>query len=55
VSCHSSILGEKSVFSANFLTSTLREIFSPTRALVCHFAVKNATRSDKKEEVGSAP
>jgi hypothetical protein len=37
-----------------FFDLTLREIFSPTRALVCHLAEKNATRSDKKEEVGAA-
>lgn len=44
------------LFSARrrFLEMTLREIFSPSRPLICDFGEKNATRSDKKEEVGAA-
>src|SRR5947209_6222657 len=37
-----------------FSELTLREIFSPSRFHVCGLSEKNATRSDKKEEVGAA-
>ena len=38
-----------------FFRSTIRELFSPFKALIYDFAEKNATRSGKKEEVGAAP
>ncbi|HWG46794.1 MAG TPA: hypothetical protein VN688_28790 [Gemmataceae bacterium] len=41
--------------AADFFDLTFRELFSPSKALICDFAEKNATRSDKKEEVGAAP
>src|SRR5436305_1299742 len=47
--------GGNRLFRRRFFDLTLREIFSPSKALVCDFAEKNATRSDKEEEVGAAP
>jgi hypothetical protein len=37
-----------------FFNLPLRELFSPSKALICDFADKNATRPDKKEEAGAA-
>lgn len=37
-----------------FFNLTLRELLSSSKALFCDFAEKNATMSDKEEEVGTA-
>jgi len=46
--------GRKPFFSGVLFGIALRELFSPSKALICDFAEKNATSSDKKEEVGAA-
>jgi hypothetical protein len=46
----------REVFSRRrFFNLTIRELFSPSKALFCDFAEKNATRSVKEEGVGAAP
>jgi hypothetical protein len=49
-----SILWPDGFSRRRFFDMTLREIFNPSRLLVCDFAEKNATSSHKKEEVGAA-
>jgi hypothetical protein len=46
--------GESRFSPAIFFNMTLRELFSSSKALLCYFAEKNATRSDKEEEVAAA-
>jgi hypothetical protein len=41
-------------FPPGFFNLTLREFFSPSRALICDLAEKNATRSGRKKKVGAA-